>query len=418
MDATCHPLAKEPISVPAPADEAVRSAESLERAGNWYMSGEIYRNTAKQVNASDVECCARLLARAATYFDVASQHRAAARAYFDAASVLHNNGVRVQVAGELFNRAALHFHRIGEYFNAGDSWRRAGKAFSDVPDATVSTSDNIPPVPGNARRFTVAGNCYTAGGDSFLLAGDDAAWACMAYWEAGRAHSAQGHGYHAFVAYRKALTAAIRFYGTHDRDELRRCLPLTEEERAARLDPVTVMEDETFRGNSDHQRLNAGLLTPRWVRIATDRQIAAAFHEFCLTFLAIGNAGEAATYRAAEKERTRRLMLAEGRYGTAILYWFWAKTSGYGESLSRWAVVCATVIVGFSLLYAAFGLIKPVTHWVDYFYFSVVTFTSLGYGDIHPAGVAGKLVACAEIIAGLVLFGLLLTFVGNRFQRT
>jgi hypothetical protein len=74
--------------------------------------------------------------------------------------------------------------------------------------------------------------------------------------------------------------------------------------------------------------------------------------------------------------------------------------------------------LGFSLLYVAFGLAEPVSHWFDYFYFSLVTFTSLGYGDIHPLGIAGKAVACAEIVSGLVMFGLLLTFIGNRFQRS
>lgn len=417
MDATRHALTREAVSVPTPARESLDSAESLERLGNWYLAGETYRQAADQVGGLDAQIRAKLLVRAAACFDVAAQHRAAARAYFDAGSVLQNSGVRFQVAGELFNRAALLFRGIGEYFNAGDSWRRAGLAFTQVPDAVVSTSDNIPPVPAAAGKYTVAGDCYTAGGDSFLLAGDNAMWACMAYWEAGRAHSAQGYGYHAFVAYRKALAATIRFYGTHDRDALRRCLPLTEQERAAKLDPLTVMEDEAIRGNRDHQRMNAGVLKADWVRIATDRQIAAAFHEFYLAFSSIGNAREAGVYRAAEKERTRRLMDAERRYGTAILYWLWARTSGYGESLSRWTLVCTIVLVGFSLLYAAFGLIEPVTHWFDYFYFSVVTFTSLGYGDIHPVGFAGKLAACTEIASGLVMFGMLLTFVGNRFQR-
>jgi hypothetical protein len=31
------------------------------------------------------------------------------------------------------------------------------------------------------------------------------------------------------------------------------------------------------------------------------------------------------------------------------------------------------------------GLLRQFSHWFDYVYFSIVTFTSLGYGDIHPA---------------------------------
>jgi hypothetical protein len=40
----------------------------------------------------------------------------------------------------------------------------------------------------------------------------------------------------------------------------------------------------------------------------------------------------------------------------------------------------------------------------DCIYFSVVTFTSLGYGDLRPCGF-GRLVACVEVIFGLGLFG-------------
>jgi Ion channel len=43
---------------------------------------------------------------------------------------------------------------------------------------------------------------------------------------------------------------------------------------------------------------------------------------------------------------------------------------------------------------------------------------ALGYGDIHPVGIAGKAMACIEIVSGLVMFGILLTFISSRFQRT
>lgn len=111
-------------------------------------------------------------------------------------------------------------------------------------------------------------------------------------------------------------------------------------------------------------------------------------------------------------------MYAKRRFGLASLYWIWAKTSGYGESLLRWAATCFAALIGFSFLYYGFRLVGPVSNWFDYVYFSVVTFTSLGYGNIHPLGIAGKAAACMEIVSGLVMFGLLLTFVSNRFQRS
>jgi hypothetical protein len=56
-------------------------------------------------------------------------------------------------------------------------------------------------------------------------------------------------------------------------------------------------------------------------------------------------------------------------------------------------------------------------NFFDYVYFSVITFSTLGYGDLHPIGVLGKAMACFEVFAGFIMFGVLLTFVGNRFQR-
>ncbi|MHB0971795.1 MAG: potassium channel family protein [Thermoanaerobaculia bacterium] len=419
MDATRHSLAREAVSLHPQHLPDLRAAEELEHEGNWYLAGERYRMLAAALSATGpVDERAKVFARAAACFDIAGQSRAGARAYFEAASLLHNAKQRVQTAGELFNRAAILFRAIGEFFNAGDSWRRAGLAFSDLPPAVVSSQDNLQPVPAGAGNRTISGNCYVAGGDAFSLAGDNAKWACMAYWEGGRAHTKQGYGYPAFEAYRKALLAGIRFYGTHEPEELRKYLPLTDAERAAKIDPMHVMETEARRSNQDHQRMNSGLLTPDWAEITTHRQIAAAFHEFYLACVSVGNLREAAHYRAATKERQRLIHLISKRYGAALLYWLWRTSSGYGESLFQWAVSCGVVLSTFALLYASLGLISPRSDWFDPFYFSVVTFTTLGYGDVHPVGILGKMVASAESMAGLVMFGILLTFIGNRVQRT
>lgn len=76
-----------------------------------------------------------------------------------------------------------------------------------------------------------------------------------------------------------------------------------------------------------------------------------------------------------------------------------------------------SVLLSFAVIYRLFKLIEPANHWFDYIYFSIVTFTSLGYGDIHPVGLWGKLIACTEITFGLIMFGILLTLIGNRLER-
>jgi len=76
------------------------------------------------------------------------------------------------------------------------------------------------------------------------------------------------------------------------------------------------------------------------------------------------------------------------------------------------------VILGFAATYWAFGIFgvgmleftsgssRPVTFW-DALYFSLVTVSSLGYGDIRPVGWTRLLVG-AEVIIGLSFFRLLI----------
>jgi len=50
----------------------------------------------------------------------------------------------------------------------------------------------------------------------------------------------------------------------------------------------------------------------------------------------------------------------------------------------------------------------------DVIYFSVITFTTLGYGDFHPAGLGGKSLAMLESFFGALLMALLVFVLGRR----
>ncbi len=74
-----------------------------------------------------------------------------------------------------------------------------------------------------------------------------------------------------------------------------------------------------------------------------------------------------------------------------------------------------TSILLFSATY--FWILNPYGHgtniknlsWFDSLYYCVITFSSLGYGDILPVGF-GKLIACLEVLSGLILTAI---FVGK-----
>ena len=100
--------------------------------------------------------------------------------------------------------------------------------------------------------------------------------------------------------------------------------------------------------------------------------------------------------------------------GVATFFGLWRATAGYGESLARWITWCAAVTLCFAVAYYVLDALSFAagykSNWFDYVYYSVVTFTSLGAGDVTPNGVVGKVLICAEIIFGLMMFGMLLSF--------
>lgn len=71
------------------------------------------------------------------------------------------------------------------------------------------------------------------------------------------------------------------------------------------------------------------------------------------------------------------------------------------------------IVLNFAVIYSilpakAWGLEKPLTA-LDSLYYSVVTITTLGYGDFTPATVSAKILSVYEVLSGLVLIVLCLT---------
>lgn len=82
------------------------------------------------------------------------------------------------------------------------------------------------------------------------------------------------------------------------------------------------------------------------------------------------------------------------------------------------------VLIGyFALVYKSFGIIDTSTNetikpdWIDSLYFSVVTWTTLGYGDFKPIHDL-KMWVIAEALMGYIFMGLLLAKLVYLSQRT
>ena len=92
----------------------------------------------------------------------------------------------------------------------------------------------------------------------------------------------------------------------------------------------------------------------------------------------------------------------------------------YGRSISRVAAFAIAIIFSYGLVFSVWrGLLDygDSDTWFSPFYFSIVTFTTLGFGDIKPYGVAGELLASSEVIIGYINLGLLLAVLAEKLAR-
>ncbi len=106
-----------------------------------------------------------------------------------------------------------------------------------------------------------------------------------------------------------------------------------------------------------------------------------------------------------------------GRFSN-VLYWLWWVTSDCGRSLSRWCFWISLQLLLFAALFSYVGLdygkhptvLSPL-------YYSVVTLTTLGYGDVVPSSMAGQIIAMIEVVTGYVMLGGLLSIFSNKMAR-
>lgn len=110
-----------------------------------------------------------------------------------------------------------------------------------------------------------------------------------------------------------------------------------------------------------------------------------------------------------------------------ILFILWEATSHCGRSIGLWAFWSAAIAVAFAFIYRGFGC-DSIAFNVDklngvqpdllsYLYYSVVTFTTLGFGDIVPLTNWARFFVGAEVVLGYVMLGGLISIFANKFAR-
>jgi len=104
-----------------------------------------------------------------------------------------------------------------------------------------------------------------------------------------------------------------------------------------------------------------------------------------------------------------------------IVHAFDFLTSGYGLKLSR--VLLTFIFIVFFLSGINYLFRKEffddgtICSFLDSVYFTLVTLTTLGYGDISPTTQLGKLIVAGEVTLGIVVISLFLTSISSRIIR-
>lgn len=106
--------------------------------------------------------------------------------------------------------------------------------------------------------------------------------------------------------------------------------------------------------------------------------------------------------------------------------WLWRWSSDYGRSMVLWAFWSVLFALAFGSIYRyVLGDCFTFTSkevgtdigFGDFVYYSVVTFTTLGFGDIVPTHLHARIVVMAEVILGYVMLGGLISIFANKLAR-
>lgn len=104
-----------------------------------------------------------------------------------------------------------------------------------------------------------------------------------------------------------------------------------------------------------------------------------------------------------------------------IAYFFWKILANCGRSWLLWGAWALGFAFGFGLIFMAMGPkafdLRHDDTGFSFIYYSFVTFTTLGFGDITPTTLTAEILATIEVLLGYIMLGGLISILANKLAR-
>jgi hypothetical protein len=141
-------------------------------------------------------------------------------------------------------------------------------------------------------------------------------------------------------------------------------------------------------------------------------------------------------YLQQQKNKTKAL-LKEKYFAKYYSYKIWDISCSYGTSLTRWLLFSVLLIFLFGSAFSSFPCpaffpefiknflydihpeikVASINNYFSPYYYSIVTFTTLGYGDITPENLSAQIFSVFEVFTGYIMLGGLLTVFAKKIVR-
>jgi len=113
---------------------------------------------------------------------------------------------------------------------------------------------------------------------------------------------------------------------------------------------------------------------------------------------------------AINQQRIKNLEETQPRLATVLRL-----SCDYGRSFSKFFTWVAVVVVLFAVLYSIIpNTLSQPNNFLNSLYFSFVTFTTLGFGDISPISSIAKFLVILEVFIGYLMLGLLVAIISKK----